>query len=44
VLQGARLVLGENDDLSCAFSEAFEQALNVLSVVPEDPSYRTGSE
>ena len=37
VLQGARLVLGENDDLACAFSESFEQRLNPLPVVPRDP-------
>ena len=42
VLQGARLVLGENHDLTCAFSESFEQRSDPLPVVPPDPWYRRG--
>jgi hypothetical protein len=37
VLERTRLVLGENDDLACPFSEAFEQCPSTL-LSPITPS------
>jgi hypothetical protein len=43
VLERTGLVLGEDDNLSCSFSEAFEQPSRPFRLLPS-PCYRTGRE